>query len=100
MNAYTLAAIPPTLLLIARPQLWLWALAVAAFVALAAVGAAAHVFRSERNELRAELDRRNREDAATVPVPLVRHLRVVESDEIPQADESWLDEITKPGGWS
>lgn len=61
MNAYALAATPPALLLIARPQLWPWALAVAAFVALAALGAAAHHLRNERDDARAERDRLERE---------------------------------------
>jgi len=45
MNAYTLAAIPPALLVIVERPLWPWALAVGAFVALAAIGAAALRFR-------------------------------------------------------
>jgi hypothetical protein len=57
VNAYTLAALPPVLLLIARPQLWPWALAVAAFVALAALGAAAQHFRNERDWALAEVER-------------------------------------------
>jgi hypothetical protein len=68
VNAYTLAALPPVLLLIARPQLWPWALAVAAFVALAALGAAAQHFRNERDEARGELARREREEA---PPPII-----------------------------
>lgn len=58
MNGYTLAAIPPTLLLIAKPDLWAWALAVAALVALAALSAAAGHFRGQRDEARAELEHR------------------------------------------
>lgn len=54
MNAYHLAAFPPTLLLIAVPTLWPWALAVGAFVALAAMGAAALRFRRAAREADAE----------------------------------------------
>jgi histidinol-phosphate/aromatic aminotransferase/cobyric acid decarboxylase-like protein len=71
MNAYALAAIPPALLLIARPQLWPWALAVAAFVALAALTAAAHHFRNERDDARAERDRLERELEARPRLRLV-----------------------------
>lgn len=75
MNAYALAAIPPALLLIARPQLWPWALAVAAFVALAALGAAAHHFRTERDDARAERDRLERELEARPRLRLVPRQR-------------------------
>ena len=54
MNAYHLAAIPPALLIIAVPTLWPWALAVGAFVALAAIGAAALRFRRAAREADAE----------------------------------------------
>jgi histidinol-phosphate/aromatic aminotransferase/cobyric acid decarboxylase-like protein len=75
VNAYALAAIPPALLLIARPQLWPWALAVAAFVALAALGAAAHHFRNERDDARAERDRLERELEARPRLRLVPRQR-------------------------
>ena len=54
MNAYHLAAFPPALLIIAVPTLWPWALAVGAFVALAALGAAARRFRRAAREADAE----------------------------------------------
>jgi hypothetical protein len=72
MNAYTLAAIPPTLLLIAEPTLWVYTLLIAAFVALAAVAAAAHRFRGERDAAWAEIERRDREAAAPAATPLSR----------------------------
>lgn len=64
MNAYTLAAIPPTLLLIVKPELWPWALAVAALLVIIGLGLAAHESRTERDDARAELDRLARELAA------------------------------------
>ena len=89
MNAYALAAIPPALLLIARPQLWPWALAVAAFVALAALGAAAHHFRNERDDARAERDRLERELEARPRLRLVPRQREPEHDHL-KADDDWF----------
>ena len=54
MNAYTLAAIPPALLVIVERPLWPWALAIGAFVSLAAFGAAALRFRRKAREADAE----------------------------------------------
>jgi hypothetical protein len=86
-----------------------------ALVLVAAGGyGAAHHFRDERDEARAELDRRDREaaaearltDPATATAVRVPRLRAVPMqrtgahDNLSVADESWLDEITKPGGWS
>lgn len=61
----------------------------------------------QRDEARHEADRLERElearltDPSTATTQRVPWLRVVrETDDVPVADESWLDEITKPGGWS
>jgi hypothetical protein len=98
--------------LLQEPSAFWWLVAVAAFLVTAGSLAAA-VHRSAENiDLR--LDNANKDDriaeleallgqAQTVPVPLLRIVptqRDGEHDALPVADESWLDEITKPGGWS
>jgi hypothetical protein len=99
-----------------NPALYLYYLALALVLVAAGGYGAAWLFRSERDEARDELARRDRADAAAAEARLtdpatatavrVPRLHAVPTqrtgahDDLPVADESWLEEITKPGGWS
>jgi hypothetical protein len=107
MTAYHLAALPPTLLLLAEPTLWPWSLAVIGFVALAAVGAAAHRFRDERDEARtnaarleAEANAHAAENARLTTELAARgpRLRVVEGG-IPSQRTGGHDHLAEDDDW-
>jgi hypothetical protein len=102
----TLAA----LLALAGSDAW-WSWLIALAIGVGPWFAAAKLL-DERTELQEEIERRDREDEATVPVPLIPfdslpkverefirpdlHIvppqRTGEHDDLPEADESWLDE--------
>lgn len=114
----TIAALVAVLLW-KHPEAWPWIVAVWAVCGLLGLGIVAVEARAENGVLRRELERREREDAADWRDPYIRSmeaevvafdpgpptlaerpdLRIVGPDALPVADESWLDEVTRDGGW-